>query len=114
MDQKLTDKPLDEEKDTHQGAHLDDIVGDKRTLQINCVLPSKDKKSDLGQAWQDPAGNLAGTGLPAVMLYEPEMVMRYRQAAHAADVSSLTIMFGRIANSPWYVPEFKEEQDDEG
>ena len=107
-------KELTEDKDLHQGPHLDDVVGDDRRIRIRCFLPKNtEETNNLGEAWQDQAGNLFGTGLPSVMLYEPEMSSRYRQAAHAANVSPLTIMFERVSGSAWYVPDFIEERDDE-
>lgn len=100
--------------DGYAGPHLDDVVGDLRILKIYGIHPQFDGNESLvGEVWQDAGGNLYGNGLGAVMLFEPEVLARYRQAAHILDVSPLTVMYKRIAKTMFYRPEFVEDEDGE-
>lgn len=82
-------------------SNIDDVLGDARVLEVYSL--DGDSVSHLiGKGWQDQAGNLHGTGLIAVMLFEPECRVRYRQAAHAQDLSPLNILYNRICTNLLY------------
>lgn len=78
----------------------DDVVGDTRRLRLISIDPASGKdKSLVGEVWQDPTGNLHGTGIAAVMLYEPVAAAKYRMASVAEDLSPLTVFYTRISRS---------------
>jgi hypothetical protein len=77
-----------------------DIVGDERRIRLISIDPTTGRdKSIVGEAWQDVEGNLHGTGIAAVMLYEPLSVQKFRQASVAKDISPLSVLYARIARS---------------
>lgn len=78
----------------------DDVVGDTRKIRLISIDPSTGKdKSIVGEAWQDADGNLHGTGVAAVMLFDPVSADKYRTASVAADMSPLSIFYARIART---------------
>lgn len=78
----------------------DDIVGDARRIRMISIDPSTgDDKSIVGEVWQDADGKLRGTGIAAVMLFEPSSLAKYRMASVAKDLSPLSIFYSRIARS---------------
>jgi hypothetical protein len=78
----------------------DDVVGDTRRIRIVSIDPSTGKdRSIVGEAWQDADGNLHGTGVAAVMLFQPVAQDKYRTASVAADLSPLSILYARIART---------------
>ena len=80
----------------------DDIVGDSRKIRLISIDPGTgDDKSVVGEVWQDDNGNLHGTGIAAVMLFEPISAAKYRMASVAKDLSPLTAFYSRIARSPF-------------
>lgn len=77
-----------------------DIVGDTRKIRLVSIDPSTGKdKSIVGEVWQDPEGNLHGTGVCAVMLYEPISKDKYRIASIGSDMSPLSVFHARIART---------------
>jgi hypothetical protein len=88
----------------------DDIVGDSRRIRLISIDPATGRdKSIVGEAWQDPDGTLRGTGVAAVMLFEPLSVMKFQQASVARDVSPLTVLYARIARSSFIRVELVEK-----
>jgi len=88
----------------------DDIVGDSRRIRLISIDPATGRdKSIVGEAWQDPDGTLRGTGIAAVMLFEPLSVQKFHQASVARDVSPLTVMYARIARSSFIRVELVEK-----
>lgn len=78
----------------------DDVVGDERRIRLISIDPTTGQdKSIVGEAWQDPDGTLRGTGIAAVMLYEPLSAQKFRQASVAKDISPLSVLYARIARS---------------
>lgn len=78
----------------------DDVVGDTRRIRLISIDPSTGKdKSIVGEAWQDADGNLQGTGIVAVMLYEPIARDKFRTSSVAADMSPLSILYARMART---------------
>lgn len=77
-----------------------DTVGDQRRIRLISIDPSTGKdKSIVGEAWQEPDGTLRGTGIAAVMLYEPVAIDKFRTASVAADLSPLSMFYARIART---------------
>lgn len=77
-----------------------DVVGDTRRLRLISIDPSTGKdKSIVGEVWQEADGTLRGTGVAAVMLYEPASVDKFRTASVAADLSPLSLFYARIART---------------
>lgn len=77
-----------------------DIVGDTRRVTLISIDPTTgNDKSIIGEAWQDADGSLRGTGLAAVMFFEPVSMAKYRMASIARDVSPLSVFYARISRS---------------
>jgi hypothetical protein len=88
----------------------DDIVGDSRRIRLISIDPTTGRdKSMVGEAWQDPDGSLRGTGIAAVMLFEPLSNEKYRQASVAKDVSPLSVLYARLARSSFIRVELVEK-----
>lgn len=84
-----------------------DIVGDSRRIRLISISPSTgDDKSIVGEAWQDANGELRGTGIAAVMLFEPLSMDKYRAASVASDLSPLSIFYARVARTSFIRAEF--------
>jgi len=88
-----------------------DIVGDSRLVRIYSIHPAAPETCvEVGDVWQGDDGALHGTGLAAVMLFEPSSLIRYRSASITMDVSPLTVFYHRIFRSSFFLPEFMEGQ----
>jgi len=88
----------------------EDIVGDERRLRIYSVDPGTgDDHSIVGEVWQAEDGGLHGTGVAAVMLFEPVSSARYRMSSIAADMSPLAVFYARISRSPFLRSEVIED-----
>jgi len=88
----------------------DDIVGDDRLLRIYSVDPGTgDDHSAIGDIWQSEEGSLHGTGMAAVMLFEPVSLARYTMSSVGADMSPLAIFHARISRSPFFRSEIVED-----
>lgn len=98
--------------DAYVGPQVDDFVGDDRRLRLVSINPvTGDDRAEVGEVWQDEEGSLHGTGLAAVMLFEPVTMARYRSASLAVDLSPLTVFYVRMARSPFMRAEFVEVSD---
>lgn len=98
--------------DAYTGLQADDFVGDERRLRLVSINPvTGEEHSEVGEVWQDDEGVLHGTGLAAVMLFEPMSVVKYRSASLAVDLSPLTVFYTRMARSPFMRAEFVEASD---
>lgn len=79
-----------------------DIVGDKRKLVLYSVSPGTgDDSAVVGEVWQADDGQLHGTGIVAVMLFEPVSSARYQMVSVGADMSPLAVLYARICRSPF-------------
>jgi hypothetical protein len=88
----------------------DDIVGDPRRIRLISIDPTTGRdKSMVGEAWQEPDGSLRGTGIAAVMLFEPLSLQKYREASVAKDVSPLSVLYARLARSSFIRVELVEK-----
>jgi len=88
----------------------DDIVGDGRRIRLISIDPSTgDDKSIIGEAWQDADGRLRGTGIAAVMLFEPVSMAKYRMASIAKDISPLSVFYARVSRSSFIRAELVEK-----
>jgi len=88
----------------------DDIVGDERRLRIYSVDPGTGSDhSVVGEVWQAEDGGLYGTGVAAVMLFEPVSSARYHMSSIAADMSPLAVFHARISRSPFLRSEVIED-----
>jgi len=86
--------------DDYVGPKIGDIVGDDRRLRIISVDPMTGRDSILvGEAWQSETGKLHGSGIAAVMLFEPMAAIRYERISIALDISPLSALHARIARS---------------
>ena len=104
--------------DDYAGPQEQDVVGDDRRLRIVAVDPhSGQDVGVVGEAWQGDGmgssekGRLYGTGIAAVMLYEPSAHYRHRNASLTVDQSPLTILYARVARSPFFRAELVEVGD---
>jgi hypothetical protein len=78
----------------------DDVVGDARRIRMISIDPATgDDMSIVGEAWQDADGSLRGTGIAAVMLFEPVSQSKYRMTSIAKDISPLSVFYARISRS---------------
>jgi hypothetical protein len=99
-------------EDAYSGLRATDIVGDTRRLRIVSIDPvGGGEMSVVGEAWQDEAGVLHGSGIVAIMLFELASVVKYRSASVELDVSPLTILYSRIARSAFLRAEFVKDLD---
>jgi len=95
--------------DDYVGPQETDIVGDKRRLRVVSINPDTgDDSAGIGEAWQDEEGNLNGSGIAAVMFFEPISVVRYRTASLKLDLSPLSVFYNRISRSAFFRAEFIE------
>jgi hypothetical protein len=86
-----------------------DIVGDSRVVRVFSIHPSAPESCvEVGDVWQGEDGSLHGSGLAAIMLFEPSSLIRYRSASAAMDVSPLTVFYHRLFRSSFFLPEFTE------
>lgn len=98
--------------DAYVGPQADDFVGDDRRLRLVSIDPvTGEDRAEVGEVWQDEDGVLHGTGVAAVMLFEPTAAVRYRSASMAIDLSPLTVFYARMARSPFLRAEFVEVSD---
>ncbi|MHC4929769.1 MAG: hypothetical protein ACYTFU_08840 [Planctomycetota bacterium] len=80
----------------------EDIVGDRRKLMLYSVSPGTgDDSAAVGDVWQADDGQLHGTGMAAVMLFEPLSAARYQMVSVGADMSPLAVFYARICRSPF-------------
>lgn len=106
-EQQREAQPVD--GDAYVGPQADDIVGDRRRLKLVSINPSTgEDHAEVGEVWQDDEGALHGTGLAAIMLFEPMSTGRYRSASLGVDLSPLTVFYARMARSPFMRAEFVE------
>lgn len=110
--------PEEEPVDTYAGPDETDVVGDSRRLRIVEVDPHTGRDVGVvGEAWQGDGegasekGRIYGTGIAAVLLYEPSANVRYQNSSIATDRSPLTILYARIARSSFFRGEFVEMGD---
>ena len=109
-EQQGTAQPVD--GDAYVGPQADDFVGDDRRLRLVSIDPvTGEDRAEVGEVWQDEEGVLYGTGLAAVMLFEPTAAIKYRSASIAVDLSPLTVFYVRMARSPFLRAEFVEVSD---
>ncbi len=88
-----------------------DIVGDSRVVRIFSIHPAAPESCvEVGDVWQGEEGTLHGSGMAAVMLFEPSSLIRYKSASLAMDVSPLTVFYHRLFRSSFFLPEFIEDQ----
>jgi hypothetical protein len=86
--------------DDYVGPKVGDIVGDSRRLRIISIDPMTGEDSVLaGEAWQSESGKLNGSGIAAVMLFEPMAAVRYERISVALNISPLAALHARIARS---------------
>ena len=105
-------RKLLETQDDYSGLRATDIVGDSRRLRIVSIDPvGGGETAVVGEAWQDEAGVLHGSGIVAIMLFELASVVKYRSASVELDVSPLTILYSRIARSAFMRAEFVKDLD---
>lgn len=87
-----------------------DVVGDDRRLQILSVSPGTgDDFAVVGEVWQDEDGSLRGSGMAAVMLFEPVSMAKYQMSSISADISPLAVFYARIARTPFLRAEVLED-----
>lgn len=104
--------PAEEPVDTYAGPQADDVVGDNRRLKIVSIDPMSGMDSVIvGEVWQGEDGTLHGTGLAAVMLFEPTAAIRYRRTSVSLDVSPLTVFHARIARSAFMRGDMVEDEN---
>ncbi len=95
--------------DAYVGPQADDFVGDDRRLRMVSINPvTGADHAEIGEVWQDNEGSLHGTGLAAIMLFEPTSAVRYQSASLDVDLSPLTVFYVRMARSPFVRAEFVE------
>jgi len=101
-----------QEKNDFAGPTGDDVVGDRRRLRA-VVLPVDYTPGGtlVGEAWQDDDGNLHGTGLLAVMLFEPTVQQWYRSGSVGMDVSPLQLLFFKLSRNSFMRVELKDENN---
>lgn len=86
-----------------------DIVGDSRVVRIFSIHPAAPESCvEVGDVWQGEDGTLHGSGMAAVMLFEPSSLIRYKSASLMMDVSPLTVFYHRLFRSSFFLPEFME------
>lgn len=87
-----------------------DVVGDARRLRLISVDPGTGTDGVVvGEVWQDESGELQGSGVAAVMLFEPVTMARYRLSSVTVDMSPLSVFYARISGSPFMRAEVVEE-----
>ena len=87
-----------------------DVVGDNRKIRLLSVDPGSGGDGFvIGEVWQDDDGELQGSGVAAVMLFEPLSSARYRLASVTADMSPLAMFYARVSSSPFMRAEVVEE-----
>ena len=84
------------------------VVGDARRLTAYSLSPDGFDSTAIGEAWQDDAGALHGTGIFYVMLFETFSKKMYREASIGLDASPLTLLAMRLTRSPFVKVEWKE------
>lgn len=105
--------PEPEPEDVYAGPSEEDVVGDSRRMEATFLSPDMDQWSvGLGEAWQNSDGELSGTGLLAIMLFEPTAKQRYRSMSIGLDVSPLTILAKRLARGTFLRAKLSEEDND--
>lgn len=88
------------------------IVGDKRVISVYSVDSSYRAIGPcIGTAWQANDGRLNGTGVLAVMLFEPSSLAMYENFAGGLDVSPLAILYRRLAGSSFLYTEISEKNE---
>jgi hypothetical protein len=98
--------------DDYVGPRVGDIVGDTRRLKIISIDPMSGMDSAIvGEAWQSESGQLHGSGLAAVMLFEPTVAARYERTSVALDISPLTVLHARIARSAFMRAELVDDDN---
>jgi len=106
--------PVDQgESDDYSGPTLDDLVGDSRRLYVYGLRPDYDPGNVLlGESWQDEEGALHGSGMLAVMLFEPSSRDRYANASIARDLSPLAVLEKRLGRSTLFRTDLVEGEND--
>lgn len=88
------------------------VVGDSRRLKaIGLSADYSPGGVVLGDAWQDQDGELHGTGIFAVMLFEPSARMLYKNSSISFDMSPLELLYMRLSRSSFVRVELKEENN---
>lgn len=86
-----------------------DFVGDSRVVRIFSIHPSAPESCvEVGDVWQGEDGTLYGSGMAAMLLFEPSTITRYKSASLMMDVSPLSVFYQRIFRSSFLLPEFME------
>jgi bacterioferritin len=99
-----------QEPEEYAGPREEDVVGDARRLSISLIdLETERPDVGAGEAWQSDDGQLSGTGVVAVMLFEPVARQRYLAASLVVDLSPLTILQKRLARASTVRVEVAEE-----
>jgi hypothetical protein len=103
----------EQEPDEYSGPTEDQAVGDSRHLMVYALRPDYEPgEAPLGDAWQDDAGQIQGSGMVAVMLFEPQAKQRYLNASLARDLSPLAILEKRLARASWFRTELLEGENE--
>lgn len=111
---QVLDQSEMQDVEEYSGPSPGDIVGDKRKLRVFAVnLEFDGSNAMLGEAWQDEHGNLFGTGILAIMLFEPISKAKYINASVRLDVSPLTLLCKRMSQSGFMKTVLAEEADAE-
>lgn len=98
MQPEVQPEPDPEPEDQYAGPSEEDIVGDNRRMTVSSLSSDFDAVGvGLGEAWQDEGGDLHGTGMIAVMLFEPAIRQRYKSMSIGLDVSPLTVLAKRLS-----------------
>lgn len=89
-----------------------DVVGDARRIVVYGISPDFDAEAPIvGEAWQDETGNLFGTGICGVMLFEPLAIKMYRASSIGLDISPLSVLALRLSESPFARVEWSNIDD---
>lgn len=99
----------DAEPDEYAGPTELEVVGDNRQLQVFALrVDYEPGETPVGEAWQDETGQVHGSGMIAVMLFELSSRQRYINASIARDLSPLAVMQKRLARANLFRTELLE------
>lgn len=99
----------EEAPDEYSGPNEEQIVGDDRGLHVFALRTDYEPgETPVGEAWQDESGQVHGSGMLAVMLFELGAKQRYLNASIARDLSPLAIMQKRLARASLFRTQLME------
>ena len=84
------------------------VVGELRRLKVYGISTNYKAELPIGEAWQDETGQLFGTGICQIMLFEPLSNIMYRNSASGMDTSPLSILALRISMSQFVRIEWED------